>query len=346
MKSSFMSSASSSSSRTPPTVAPPASSVGGGRDWSEGRADNSCYFPGCRKDTNCKCEICIASIHATLDLIPTGSSATKLSTLTTAPKKPSLLRRRPPPAIEPATPPVGSDLRSPTTSLSLTPPLDSTAKSRPPAKENPFKMGRSGFRCLPTVVFFMGLFFLVAMDLGLLRGVSHALHPSLTKEIVELFGQQACNQSVDLRGRLGILELKIGDISGGVSNCSSLGSNWEMNHNGVHFVLWRCIIYESMVEEVSIWGSPLPTSGLVSTGFSSRSLTLLSGKITEWGNEKMEATSRSGIGSSWTTKRWTSAVMVLERNTWVLEYQRRGFSDGWRLLPGLVDMLKVETIIG
>ncbi|KAJ6981714.1 hypothetical protein NC653_024955 [Populus alba x Populus x berolinensis] len=31
---------------------------------------DSCYFPGCRKDANCNCDICLASINATLDLMP------------------------------------------------------------------------------------------------------------------------------------------------------------------------------------------------------------------------------------------------------------------------------------
>jgi hypothetical protein len=29
-----------------------------------------CYYPKCRKDANCNCEICLASINATLDLMP------------------------------------------------------------------------------------------------------------------------------------------------------------------------------------------------------------------------------------------------------------------------------------
>jgi hypothetical protein len=49
-------------------------------DRSETR--DSCYFPGCRKDANCNCKICWASISATLDLMPIScqkSTLTKLS---------------------------------------------------------------------------------------------------------------------------------------------------------------------------------------------------------------------------------------------------------------------------
>lgn len=39
-------------------------------DWSPSSTRDSSYFPGCKKDANCSCDICIASINATLDLVP------------------------------------------------------------------------------------------------------------------------------------------------------------------------------------------------------------------------------------------------------------------------------------
>lgn len=48
----------------------------------ESETRDSYYFPGCRRDANCNCEICIASINATLDLMPQSihrSSFSKLS---------------------------------------------------------------------------------------------------------------------------------------------------------------------------------------------------------------------------------------------------------------------------
>lgn len=44
---------------------------------------------------------------------------------------------------------------------------------------------------------------------------------------------------------------------------------------------WRCTVYKSVAEEVSVWGSPLRTSGLLPATLSARHLTLLSGEITE-----------------------------------------------------------------
>ena len=43
----------------------------------------------------------------------------------------------------------------------------------------------------------------------------------------------------------------------------------------------RCTLYKTAMEEVSIWGWPLQTAGLLKTGFSSRSFTILSGRVTE-----------------------------------------------------------------
>ena len=42
-----------------------------------------------------------------------------------------------------------------------------------------------------------------------------------------------------------------------------------------------CILYQSAAEEVVIRGWPLETAGLFTAEFSSRSFTLLSGRITE-----------------------------------------------------------------
>lgn len=43
----------------------------------------------------------------------------------------------------------------------------------------------------------------------------------------------------------------------------------------------KCVLYKSVIEEVSIWGWPLQTAGLFSTGFSSSSITVLSGRVSE-----------------------------------------------------------------
>jgi hypothetical protein len=52
---------------------------------------------------------------------------------------------------------------------------------------------------------------------------------------------------------------------------------------------WRCTVYKSVAEEVSVWGSPLRTSGLLPRALSARHLTLLSGEITEVSNSQEPA---------------------------------------------------------
>jgi hypothetical protein len=51
--------------------------------------------------------------------------------------------------------------------------------------------------------------------------------------------------------------------------------------NDQHAFHWRCTVYKSAAEEVSVWGSPLRTSGLLPPTLSARHLTLLAGEITE-----------------------------------------------------------------
>lgn len=40
-------------------------------------------------------------------------------------------------------------------------------------------------------------------------------------------------------------------------------------------------MYKSAIEEVTIWGWPLQTAGMITTGFSFRTLIILSGRLTE-----------------------------------------------------------------
>lgn len=43
----------------------------------------------------------------------------------------------------------------------------------------------------------------------------------------------------------------------------------------------RCVLYESMIEEVSIWGWPLQTAGLLAAEYSARSFTVITGRVRE-----------------------------------------------------------------
>ncbi|KAG1333988.1 hypothetical protein COCNU_03G001070 [Cocos nucifera] len=310
---------------------------GTGRDRSEGRGD-SCYFPGCRKDTNCHCEICLASINATLDLIPSSdaiqqSSLTKLSATKPIPKRPLLLFD---PGTPPATPESGS-----TITISMTPVIQSAVKSMPSEKavikkERSWVLGDRVLRILG------GLCLLYALDSGFSAVVLKDFSPKLTAEIVK----QAAEESrvfLGARGGLRVLQQKIERVVGEkVSDCSSDDAIWEFKQEGQLFFHWKCVIYKSIAEEVSVWGSPLRTSGLLLTGSNPRSLTLLSGRITEWSEGKLISTLRTSNSSSWSYRKWSLAALQLDADTWVLEYDRSALFERSGLMSATCEVLRLR----
>ncbi|ONK76800.1 uncharacterized protein A4U43_C03F32300 [Asparagus officinalis] len=170
-------------------------------------------------------------------------------------------------------------------------------------------------------------------------------------EMARGFGEEARVTEGGLKGRLRVVEGKVkGAVGGGeeerVANCSSSDSVWKLNQGGHHHLSfqWRCVIYQSMAEELSVWGSPLQTSGILAAGVSARSLTLLSGRIIEWsGGGKLVPTSRSSNGSSWTLDRWSSTAVQLEGETWVLEYQRSALFQGSGLIQSAWEISRLRT---
>ncbi|XP_072980199.1 uncharacterized protein [Typha angustifolia] len=293
------------------------------------------YYPGCRKDTNCHCGICLASIDATRDLLRSAASISKLS-----PKKPTA-QKRILALSDPKTPPSTSESNSSVVDP-VTPMLATTAKYRRLFKQ-PIKKERSrilGYR----VISFLSAWFLIwGLDAGFLAMVSKSNGPKFTAEMITKVGQESRVLGDDFKGRLGILERKIERILGGrVSNCGSEDSTWALYQESHLFFHWRCVIYKSFAEEVSIWGSPLRTSALLPTMFSPRSLTLLSGRITEWSDGKMVSTLRASNSSSWICGQWSSAILQLDPDTWVLEYERSVFFQGPGLIPATWQMLKLR----
>jgi len=107
------------STGTPPSAVVP---------WAA-RAGDSCYYPGCRKDANCACEMCLASIDATRDLVraPEAASARRFfagAAAASRGRRPALFRR------DRGARAVRSELTKPP----LTPLMQSTAKSRRQAR--------------------------------------------------------------------------------------------------------------------------------------------------------------------------------------------------------------------
>lgn len=131
----------------------------------------------------------------------------------------------------------------------------------------------------------------------------------------------------------------------------------------------RCTLYKSAIEEVTIWGWPLQTAGLLTNGFSSRTFTLLSGRVTQvnslkclvffisrwlllltivqhcsicfikWNGGQIGYSIRTA-NASWVQPKWDASAVQLDPNTWVLEYQRSYIFDGTRLYSAALEFLK------
>ncbi|KAF9605106.1 hypothetical protein IFM89_013776 [Coptis chinensis] len=319
MKSAVLTSSSSSSSRS---------------NTTEDR--DSCYFPGCRKDANCKCEICLASINATLDLLPmsiqkstlTKFSATKpLAERTPIRFKPSIL----------STPMKG------TSQIQTSPILKSTAKSNFPEEQNMGKEKKRkrkwniGFYLWRLIVALSVIF---AVDSVFTWVVTGILRPTLSPEILKRVGEELW-VSDDLAGKLRLLQRNLeGLVNENVSNCSSVDSSWRLIQDGL-LARSRCTLYSSIAEEVSIWGWPLQNAGLLVSGFSSTSFTILSGRLIEWPNGNVEHSVRQA-NSSWILERLSASVVKMEPNTWVLEYKQNPVLGDSRLSLAALQFLNIR----
>ncbi|KAA0049354.1 hypothetical protein IC582_012690 [Cucumis melo] len=299
-------------------------------DDERSEARDSCYYPGCRKDANCDCKICLESINATLDLMPYSvqkSSLTKFSS-----SRPNNVETTPI-SFNP------SILTTPTTVTSRI--------SKYPKFESPVKLGSkfkveeggrdsSSLRRFVTLVFVLSL--ILAVTTGFSCAIARVIRPKLSAEIVRTASKNS--QFVqDLNGKLRVLEREFqGMVNAEISNCSYSNSYWEIDQEGM-ILSSKCIMYKSATETVSIWGWPLQTAGLLRTGFSQRSFTILSGRLTEW--------SDGGIGylvreanTSWVQKRWGASAVQLDPNTWVLEYRQSSLLENSSLNTMAADFFK------
>ncbi|PPS19983.1 hypothetical protein GOBAR_AA00581 [Gossypium barbadense] len=236
---------------------------------------DSNYFPGCRKDANCKCEICLASINATLDLMPLSVQKSSFSKLSAS--KPKYANHSP---------------------ISFDPSITSTPTS-------------SGF-----------------------------LKPILTSDVARSIGERASIMQ-DLNGKLRFLQNELkGFHNLKVSNCSNTDSVWEIDQGSL-LLNSHCLLYKSAMEEVKIWGWPLQTAGLLTTGFSSKSFTILSGRVSEWSNGRSGFIITRKANASWVQSKWGTSVIQMDPNTWIFEYQRSWILDNPRLISAtLLELLK------
>lgn len=183
--------------------------------------NNSCYFPGCKKDANCNCEMCLASINATLDLMPNSvhkSTLTKLSA-----SKPNV--ERTPISFDAS---ILSTPRSSEFQLSSSTPLsNSRARSDLSQKMEKHKKGQqaSGFSFLRLMLFFG---FFLSADLVFPLVVSGVLQPALSPNVVKKVGEKY-SLVRDLNGKLRLLQKELATVVGEVSNCSFTDTLWEIS---------------------------------------------------------------------------------------------------------------------
>lgn len=197
-------------------------------DENQSEARDSCYYPGCKKDANCNCEICIASINATLDLMPFSvqkSSLTKLS----ASRGPNNVKSTPV-SFEAS---VVSTPRSSSCKIMESPVLKSTARVNVKVnlKEMEKKETHNGFGFLVVfskLVLVFSLFF--AVEFGVSWTLSGALKPDLSSDIVRNLGERSYFV-LDLNGRLRFLQNELRGLvaHGKIFNCSCTDSKWEIN---------------------------------------------------------------------------------------------------------------------
>ncbi|XP_055813533.1 uncharacterized protein LOC129883020 [Solanum dulcamara] len=296
---------------------------------------DSYYFPGCRKDTNCNCEICIASFNATLDLMTNSmhkSSITKLSAARALqfPRSPIYYS----PSRTLSTP---KSISNSSASLSMSPPLNSTTRGcfheKVKKKKREFGFGV----LLMRLIFGLGVVF--GLEFGYSWVVSAFLQPQLSPQIVKNLSEKSCGLK-DFDERLIFFKKELEGLIDDeeISSCSPLNSTWKINQDGL-LLNSRCTLYKTNSEELSIWGWPLQTAGLLTAGFSSRSYTILSGRLTEWSNGEIGYLIRKS-NSSWTQQKWGASAVQMDPNTWILEYSRSSLTENGKLVSAVFEFLK------
>ncbi|CAI9287236.1 unnamed protein product [Lactuca saligna] len=306
------------------TVQTPNSSV----KSSSPMEDDSFYLTRCRRDANCKCKTCVASINATLDLMSAHrSTLTKLSSSKPSPPQTPLF----------SNPSTLSTPISETSRLMVSTPLS-------PAIRKSFRQKMDSKKTklvyvLKMMKWVLILCFIVMGKLGFSFLTSRVMKTKLSPEIVRNLSEKSSGLQ-DVKERLGFLNNELRSFMGdGVSEASSTYPNWEIVQDGL-ILRSRCQLHKSWMEEVSIWGWPLQTSGLLTTEFASRSFTILSGTVTEWSNGESGHLIRKA-NTSWEQGKWSTSLWRLDQNTWILEYKRSFIFENTRPFLSAMEFFKL-----
>ncbi|KVH93526.1 uncharacterized protein LOC112517358 [Cynara cardunculus var. scolymus] len=292
-----------------------------------------CLSTRCRRDANCKCDICIASFNATLDLLPMSVQRSSLTRLSSS--KPS-----PPQTPIFCNPSTDSTPESETSRLMVSPPLNSTLRTdfRQKIKRKKIEFGDS----VMMMKWFLVLCLILITKFGFSFVTSRVMKAKLSLEIVRNLSEKSQGFH-DVNERLEFLNGELQDLVGdGVPESSSTNPNCEIVQDGL-ILRSRCQLYKSGMEEVSIWGWPLQTAGLLTTKFASRSFTILSGRVTEWSNGELSCLIRKA-NTSWEQEKWSASLWRLDENTWILEYKRSFVFDNAKPFSSAMEFLKFRMM--
>lgn len=185
-------------------------------------------------------------------------------------------------------------------------------------------------------VLLFGLIF--GLEYGFSWGVVRVLRPRLSREIVRDVAEKSLNVK-SLSERLMLIQQGLmGYVDGQVSSCNLGDSSWKINQDGL-ILNSQCILYHSAAEEVSVWGWPLHTDGLLTAGFSRRSFTVLSGRVREWPEGKISNQVRE-TNSTWVQRKWSASVIQFDPNTWIVEYKQNMFVEKPSISVAAVEFFK------
>lgn len=222
--------------KTVPSTSSASSSMKSTTTTEEDRSEfrDSCYYPGCRKDANCNCEICLASINATLDLMPISiqkSSLTKFSA-----SRPTHDVQRTPISFNSSvlSTPISSSPRIPLSSC-----LRSSGKSsfsfnlKNETRKEKREWGPwSDFYRLALV---FSLIF--TAEYGFPKAVSGIVKPALSPDMVRTIGEKS-RVVKDLNGKLRLFQKVLqGLVNGEVSNCTYANSVWKITQVLTHYTV-------------------------------------------------------------------------------------------------------------
>lgn len=193
-------------------------------ELNQSETRDSYYFPGCRKDASCKCEICIASINSTLDLMPQSASKSSFTKIYPSkqmiPRSPVSVNKS---SLLLSTPKSKSSV--PVRSFSASPPLNSTARTsfQEKIKRRKRDLGYGVFM----VRLILGFIIIFAAEYGFSCMVYGVLKPKLSSDIVKNLGEKSWVFE-DFNERLLFLKNELqGFVDNKVSTC--VDSVWKIN---------------------------------------------------------------------------------------------------------------------